>query len=205
MRIVLIHGAATTARIWAAVTAALPDFEVVAPDRPCTGNLARELDFLADFCDGAVIGGVSGGATLGLALATRGVGFHSAVLHEPAAGSLVPGLLAAVAAAYADGGVTRFAETLYGPLWRPSDGPADDAMVGRDLAMFRGYEPAAPADGAGAVLLTAGAESPPIRHEVEAKLTAALGIPGRTIPGVGHAIHLQAPATFAALLREAAG
>ena len=47
MRIVLVHGAATTGRIWAGVAVALPEFEVLAPDRPCTGDLDRELDALA--------------------------------------------------------------------------------------------------------------------------------------------------------------
>ena len=204
MRIVLIHGAATTSRIWAQVMAALPELEVVAPDRPSSGVLEDELDFLAGHCAGAVVGGVSGGATLGLALASRGVPFHAAVLHEPAAGSLAPGLLDSVAAAYATGGVTGFGTTLYGPLWSPADAPADAEAVHRDLTMFRGYEPAAPANGAGPVLQTVGARSPAIRHRVATALTAELGIPGRVIDGVGHAVHLEGPQAFAALLAAAA-
>ncbi|MDX6213100.1 MAG: hypothetical protein QOF82_2187 [Frankiales bacterium] len=204
MRIVLVHGAATTSRIWARVVAELPEFEVLTPERPSTGHLESEVAFLAPLCEGAVVGGVSGGATLGLALAAAGVPFHAAVLHEPAAGSLVPGLLDAVVAAYRAGGVTGFAATLYGPLWSAADGPADDAAVARDLAMFRGYEPAAPADGAGPVLLTVGGDSPPVRHQVATALTTALGVPSRTIPGVGHAVHLEAPGMFAALLLAAA-
>ncbi|MDX6227751.1 MAG: hypothetical protein QOI76_1141 [Frankiales bacterium] len=205
MRIVLVHGAATTSRIWAGVVAALPDFEVLTPERPSTGNLESETGFLAQLCEGAVVGGVSGGATLGLALAAAGVPFHAAVLHEPAAGSLVPGLLDAVAAAYHAGGVEGFAATLYGPLWSAADAPADDAAVARDLAMFRGYEPVAPADGAGPVLLTVGGDSPPVRQQVQQTLTAKLGVRGLTIAGVRHAVHLEAPHAFAALLRAAAG
>jgi pimeloyl-ACP methyl ester carboxylesterase len=204
MRIVLVHGAATTSRVWAGVVAELPEFEVLTPERPSSGDLESEVAFLAPMCEGAVVGGVSGGATLGLALAAAGVPLHAAVLHEPAAGSLVPGLLDAVAAAYQAGGVVEFASSLYGPLWSAADGPDDDAAVARDLAMFRGYEPAAPADGAGPVLLTVGGDSPPIRHQVAAALTAVLGLPGRTIPGVRHAVHLEAPQLFAALLVEAA-
>jgi pimeloyl-ACP methyl ester carboxylesterase len=204
MRIVLVHGAATTSQIWAGVVAALPGLEVLTPDRPSSGDLETELDFLAGLCEGAVVGGVSGGATLGLALAARGVGFHCAVLHEPAAGSLVPGLLDAVAAAYTGGGVTGFARTLYGPLWSPADGPSDEGAVARDLAMFRGYEPAAPADGAGPVLLTVGGDSPQVRQQVQETLTAKFGVPGRTIVGVRHAVHLEDPEAFALLLRESA-
>jgi pimeloyl-ACP methyl ester carboxylesterase len=204
-RIVLIHGAATTSRIWARVVAALPEFEVQTPDRPSSGDLEQELDFLADGCQGAVVGGVSGGATLGLALAARGLAMRAAVLHEPAAGSLVPGLLDAVAAAFRDRGVEGFGSTLYGPAWSPADAPDDPTAVGRDFAMFRGYEPAAPAAGAGPVLLTVGGDSPPVRQQVQETLTAKLGVRGRTIAGVGHAVHLDAPERFAALLREAAG
>ncbi|MDX6257066.1 MAG: hypothetical protein QOJ11_3400 [Frankiales bacterium] len=203
MRIVLIHGAATTSRIWAGVVAALPGLEVLTPDRPSSGDLTTELDFLAPLCEGAVVGGISGGATLGLALAARGVALHAAVLHEPAAGSLVPGLLDTVAGAYATGGVNGFAMTLYGPLWSAADAPDDAEAVGRDLAMFRGYEPAAPADGAGPVLLTVGGDSPALRQQVQETLMTKLGVQGRTIPGVGHAVHLQAPGAFAALLLEA--
>jgi pimeloyl-ACP methyl ester carboxylesterase len=204
MRIVLIHGAATTSQIWAGVTTALPGLEVLAPDRPSSGDLTTELDFLAPLCEGAVVGGISGGATLGLALAARGVAFRAAVLHEPAAGSLVPGLLDQVAAAYAAGGLNGFARTLYGPLWSPADAPEDAEAVGRDLAMFRGYEPAAPANDAGPVLLTVGGDSPALRQQVQTTLTAKLGVQGRTIPGVGHAVHLEAPERFALLLRESA-
>jgi pimeloyl-ACP methyl ester carboxylesterase len=204
-RIVLVHGAATTSAVWQGVAAALPGFDVVAPDRPCSGDLETELDFLADLCEGAVVGGISGGATLGLALASRGVAFRTAVLHEPAAGSLVPGLLAPMAAAYGAGGVEAFATTLYGPRWSLADAPEDLDAVGRDLAMFRSYEPSAPAPGAGPVLLTVGGRAPPVRPEVQAALTSALGLQGRMIAGVSHALHLNSPGAFAAVLRQVAG
>ena len=204
-RIVLVHGVATTSAVWRGVAAALLGYEVVAPDRPCSGDLETELDFLAELCDGAVVGGISGGATLGLALAARGVAFRAAVLHEPAAGSLVPGLLAPMAAAYSSGGVEAFGTTLYGPTWSLADAPADLDAVGRDLAMFRGYEPAAPLPGTGPVVLTVGGESPPLRQEVQAVLTQTLGVRGRTIPGATHALHLDAPESFAAVLRQVAG
>src|SRR4051794_8735239 len=204
IRIVLVHGAATTSAVWRGVAAALAGYEVVMPDRPCTGELELELDYLAALCDGAVVGGISGGATLGLALASRGVPIRAAVLHEPAAGSLVPGLLTPMAAAYASGGVDAFGTTLYGSNWSLADAPADLEAVARDLAMFRGFEPSPPAPDAGPVLLTVGGDSPPTRHEVHAALTSALSVPGRTIGGVTHAVHLDAPEAFAAVLREVA-
>src|SRR5277367_2057036 len=101
-RIVLVHGAATTSRIWRTVVPLLDGFDVCCPDRAATGDLEAELDALAPLCAGAVVAGVSGGATLGLALAARGAGLAGALLHEPAAGSLLPGLLAPMARAYAD-------------------------------------------------------------------------------------------------------
>ena len=91
-RVTLVHGAAVTSRVWRYVVPLLADFPVTAPDRPCTGDLAAELAVLRPDCDGAVVAGVSGGATLGLALAAvpgpDGGVPAAAVLHEPAAGSL---------------------------------------------------------------------------------------------------------------------
>ena len=92
-RVVLIHGAATTSRVWRHVVpllAAGGPVSVTVPDRPCTGDLATETAALRPSCAGAVVAGVSGGATLGLALAAAGVP-AAAVLHEPAVGSLLPG------------------------------------------------------------------------------------------------------------------
>src|SRR6185437_7534407 len=107
-RVVLIHGAATTSRVWRHVVPLLGGLNVTCPDRACSGSLAAEVAALREACAGAVVGGVSGGATLGLALAAAGVPMTAAVLHEPAAGSLYPGLLDAVRAAYQAGGVAGF-------------------------------------------------------------------------------------------------
>lgn len=96
--IVLVHGAATTARIWDRLLPHLTGFRVHVPDRPSSGDLETELAALAPLCAGAYVVGVSGGTTLGLALASRGVPMRAALLHEPAAGSLAPGLLTHVAA-----------------------------------------------------------------------------------------------------------
>ena len=201
-RIVLVHGAATTGRIWAALMPFLDHFRLDVPDRPMSGSLDVELTFLAPRCEGAWVVGVSGGATLGLALAARGLPIRGAVLHEPAAGSLVPGLLDAVSAAYRDGGVEGFGGALYGPAWSPADAPVDHDAVARDLAMFRGFEPQPPAASAGPVLLTVGELSPPVRHEVHDVLTGRLGVAGRVLPGARHAVHLETPGVFASAVTE---
>src|SRR6187431_2725648 len=101
-RVLLVHGAATTSRVWDRLRALLAadGLDVVAPDRPSSGDLAVELAALADDADDALVVGVSGGATLGLALAGMRP-LAGAVLHEPAVGSLVPGLLDHVVAGYA--------------------------------------------------------------------------------------------------------
>ncbi|MCK9893088.1 alpha/beta fold hydrolase [Frankia sp. AgB32] len=198
--VVLVHGTATTGAVWRRVRRELGDRRVHAPDRPSSGSLSTELAALRPLLDGAVYGGVSGGATLGLALLAAGVPLAGAVLHEPAVGSLLPGLLAPVAAAYADGGVAALARTLYGPAWTPADAPSDPAVVERDLAMFLEFEPEPLPERAGPTIITVGANSPPVRHRAAALLRERLGLTVRVLPNCGHAAHLEAPAAFARTL-----
>lgn len=204
VRVVLIHGAATTSRVWRRVVPLLDGLPVTCPDRPCTGDLTAEVAALRGACSGAVVAGVSGGATLGLALAAAGVPMRAAMLHEPAAGSLYPGLLDAVRAAYQAGGVGGFAAALYGPAWTPAQAPDDPGAVARDLAMFTSFEPAAPASThvAGQVVLTVGERSPRARHESVRRLAEKFGFPVRELPGAGHAVHLDHPAVFAGMVRQ---
>ncbi len=65
------------------------------------------------------------GAGPGPAVLAVGVPLAGAVLHGPAVGSLLPGLLAPVAAAFAQGGVVSVARTLYGPAWDSTDASVD--------------------------------------------------------------------------------
>lgn len=204
-RVVLIHGAATTSRVWRYVVpllAAGGGVAVAVPDRPCTGDLATEAAALRPSCSGAVVAGVSGGATMGLALAAAGVP-EAAVLHEPAVGSLLPGLLDQVRSAYAEGGVPAFARALYGSAWTAAEAPADPSAVARDVAMFTSFEPAAPAQGMGPVIITVGERSPAARHESAARLADKFGFSVEVIAGAGHAVHLTHPAAFAAVISRA--
>ncbi|ONK10254.1 alpha/beta fold hydrolase [Streptomyces sp. MP131-18] len=203
-RLVLIHGAAATPAIHRALLPHLAGLDAVSVARPCSGDLETELSALAGVCAGAVVAGVSGGATLGLALAARGVPLRAAVLHEPAAGSLAPGLLAHVAEGLRTGGVPGFGRALYGPAWSPAEAPDEPGVVEREFAMFRGFEPAPPAFGCGPVLLTVGEHSPAARHASVAALAAHCGLPYTTVPGGRHAVHLERPAEFAALIRRRA-
>jgi pimeloyl-ACP methyl ester carboxylesterase len=131
-----------------------------------------------------------------------GVPLRAAVLHEPAAGSLAPGLLDDVAAALASGGVEAFGSTLYGSAWTIADAPADRAAVTRDLTMFRGFEPGPLPVGHPPAVLTVGELSPPIRHRTAAALSSCLRIPVKVIPATGHAAHLESPAALASCIAE---
>jgi len=201
--VVLVHGTATTGAVWRHVRRELGERQVKAPDRPSSGRLAAEVAALWPLLDGAVYGGVSGGATLGLALLAQGAALAGAVLHEPAVGSLLPGLLAPVAAAYAEGGVAAFGRALYGPAWTVEDAPADPAAVDRDLSMFLEFEPLPLAERTGPVVVTVGENSPPVRHRAARLLRDCLGLTVVVIPGCGHAAHLEAPAEFARLVAGA--
>lgn len=200
-RVLLVHGAATTSQVWAPLARLLraDGLEVVAPDRPSSGELAVELAALDPA--GCVVVGVSGGATLGLALASSQV-LAGAVLHEPAVGSLVPGLLDHVVAGYAADGVPGFGTALYGPSWRPTMAPADPGAVARDLAMFRRFEPAPLLPGQGRVVVTVGELSPPARHEAARALHDRLGVEVLVLPGVGHFVQHDDPAALAAVVRS---
>ncbi len=206
-RVVLLHGAATTARVWDAVaallTAADTGYDVVAPERPRTGDLARELAWLGPYVEGAWVVGMSGGATLGLALAAAGATIAGAILHEPAAGSLAPGLLGPAAEAFARGGTEEFGATLYGRSWRPAmAGGVDDAVTARELAMFRSVEPGPPVAPAGPVLVTYGARSPAVRRTAAEALRDAHGYRIRELPGTGHFVAVDAPTAIATLVGE---
>ena len=199
--VVLIHGAATTASVWGRLMPLLEDLEVTAVERPCSGDLATELRFLAPQTEGAVVVGVGGGATLGLALASSGVRFAAALLHEPAVGSLAPGLLAPMAEAFASGGVEAFGARLYGASWSRSLAPLDDTVVARELGMFRGFEPAAAATGQGRVLVTTGGDSPVVRHAAASALHAQLGYATQVLAGCGHFVHWDNPGVLASGIR----
>lgn len=202
-RIVLLHGIATTASIWDRVVAALAALglrDVVAVQRPCTGSLDAELDAIAPFTENSLVVGQSGGATLALALASSSHSLAGAVAHEPAAGTLVPALLAPVAAAFAEGGVEGLGSTLYGPSWSVDMAGSDLAVISRELAMFRSFEPARVRAGQGPVLVTVGAASPSIRHEAAEALHTRLGYRIASIDGASHFAAWDSPAPFAAVI-----
>lgn len=192
-RVVLLCGVATDPLVWTPTAEVLSQahFEVTVPQRPRSGDLTTEIEFLAPLCDGAVVFGVSGGATLGLELAARGVEMTAAFLHEPAAGSLAPGLLDHVVDAFRDDGVAGFGSALYGPAWDPSLTTSDAATVAREFAMFRAFEPRPPAIDPSAVTLTVGELSPAARYAAVNAISGAFGLGRRVLAGTSHAAHLD--------------
>jgi len=204
-RVVLVHGTATSPAIWDRVIPLLEGYDVSAPQRPRTGDLAAEAAWLADRAHGAWVVGISGGATLGLELARNGTPLAGAVLHEPAVGSLHPDLLAHVAEAFALHGTPGLARALYGDSWLPEMVRTDEAATARELAMFRGFEPGPPSAVSGKVVVTYGAASPAARHQAARTLATRLGYATRALPGASHFAAWDHPTTFAAVIREVIG
>lgn len=199
--VLLIHGAAVTSGIWAPVIERLAGLDVVAVDRPCTGSLEAEVAWLAPHAEGAFVVGVSGGATLGLALAATATRLAGALVHEPAVGALAPGLLDPIAAAYAADGLAGFGAALYGPRWSIDLAPPGPSRLDLELTMFRSFDPAAPRPGQGPVIASVGALSPPIRHASVAALRERFGIATAVLDGSGHFAPADAPDALAALIR----
>lgn len=205
-RLVLVHGIATTSAIWSRLTPLLEGYDVCAPDRPRSGTLETELAWLGPLARESWVVGMSGGATLGLALACTAVPLKGAVLHEPAVGSLAPGLLDHVAAAFAAGGTAALAAALYGPSWTPDmDSEPDDDVTSRELAMFRGFEPGSLSTVSGQVMITYGGSSPAARRHAAHRLGEALGCQVREIPCARHFAAHDAPSSLAHVLREHVG
>jgi len=206
VRIVCVHGAATTARIWDRLIPLLPEYDVVAVERPRSGDLDQELEWLAPHVEGSWVLGVSGGATLGLALAASDTPIAGAILHEPAVGRLAPGLLAPFAETFEQGGTQAFGRALYGDSWSLDQAPAGgDPITTRELAMFQAFEPQRSAPDQGRVLITVGGSSPPARHLAARALRDDLGYEIQTLPAARHYIPYEAPQQLASLVRDVIG
>jgi pimeloyl-ACP methyl ester carboxylesterase len=199
-RVILLHGAATTGAVWDDVAALVrnsPDApEVIAPDRPCTGNLAAEVAWAAPLAKGALVVGVGSGATLCLGLAASEVKMAAGFAHEPAVGHLFPELLSPMVTAYARGGARAYAKALYGDEWDASM-LGDPEAVARDFSMLRTYWPAPAREGQGSVLVTVGELSPPIRHQAAGTLSSIVGYNVVTLPRARHFVQRENPALVA--------
>ena len=109
-----------------------------------------------------------------------------------------------VADAYASGGAAAFAAALYGQSWDVGELSSDEDALGRDLAMFRAFEPSAPLAGGGPVVVSVGELSPPIRHRAAEALQRSFGLDVRVLPHSRHAVHLDNPIELAAAIHKVA-
>lgn len=164
----------------------------------------------------AIVVGVSGGATVGVALGIRHPEAVGALaLHEPLLGRNVAGLhqqfteAAARAAESEDEAMTVVRAVMGEPTWAALDAPARrraEASAGRwrdEIARFAAFDPS-PADVASLhglpVLATYGARSAPVRQQAAAVLASLAGAEVAVVAGAGNAAHLDAPDALARVL-----
>jgi pimeloyl-ACP methyl ester carboxylesterase len=162
--------------------------------------------------DHAVVAGMSGGATVALAMAiSRPDRLVRAVAHEPAVGALVPALGELVRGALSAGGGGALARALAGPdTWAAlSDEERDDvltlaALIERDAPAFLAFDPRLDRAVGERLVCTVGALSSPLRHRVAAALAERTGAPVLTVPGCAHLPQYDAPDAFADTIRALA-
>ena len=173
--VVLVHGAATTSRVWRDVVPRLDGFEVRCPDRACSGDLATEVAALTADCRGALVAGVSGGATLGLALAAAGVPMAAAILPSRPLGHCCPACWIRSA--------PPTPQEERPPLPKPSTAPR--GRRGRPRPTRGRWPGTWPCSRPSSqrrrprrwpVVITVGEFSPPVRHESVRRLAARFGL-----------------------------
>ena len=213
-RILLIHGAAATGRIWRWVAPILQadGFSVCVAERESSGSLRHEIDQLWSRAENSIVLGVSGGATLAWELASRGCDMKAIIAHEPAAGSLVPNLLSGPGSAFAaldnaPGDTTdttmmlrraiTFGKALYGDCWTERELPADPMAVYHDFQMFAAFEPHQPRIPLQRIHLTLGQLSSNPRYQVAAEYKRHFAVDSLVIPQTRHCVQLEQPQRFA--------
>ncbi len=186
---------------------------------PAVDDFEDQVRFVADRVRAvapAVVVGVSGGATIALACATRSVdGLVAAVSHEPLVGALAPELNDRVVAAgqalagTADGDdAGAFLRGLYGHSSWDAIPEAGRTWTDRhvptvcaEVAQFAAYQPSTDELAALTVphLTTVGSRSAPVRHRI-AQLLASLGSETATVEASGHLVLVDQPARFGSLV-----
>lgn len=221
--VVLLHGVGVGPESFAPLAELLEDtHRVIILDRPGgeggVGPLDQQADKIASAIDaidatGALLVGVSGGATLGLLLAGR----HpqvvtAAVLHEPLVGSLAPALharfarSAALAATSDDAAMEVVRAVMGAATWEALDPAAQAASIAQaprwraEIARFAAFDPGARTLAALAgtpLLVTVGGRSDPDRTEAADVVRRLAGASVAVVPDAGNAVQLDAPEAFA--------
>jgi pimeloyl-ACP methyl ester carboxylesterase len=173
--------------------------------------------------DRAVVAGVSGGATITIALAMAAPErIVAAIAHEPALGPRAPGvhgLLGVAAGALAQSAdpaeaAASFARVLAGPTWGRLSAQQRERVtsraeiIAREVPHFIAFAPsAADVRGLRAVRLvtSVGGLSPAQRHDAAAMLADHAQAEIAGVPGVAHLVQIDAPVEFARLVLRAAG
>lgn len=158
----------------------------------------------------AVVAGMSGGATIALAVTlTHPDRVSVAVVHEPAVGSFSPELGRLIATALSGGG-RSLVRTLAGEqTWDAL--PAEvvtaleenERLIERDARAFVEFEPRLAPTGASAPLVcSVGERSSSVRRDVAKRLSESTGGLVRVLAGCGHLPQFDAPEAFADLILE---
>lgn len=221
--VVLLHGVGLGPRSFGPLVERLvDDHRVVVVERPVGGAVEAQADAVAHVLRSvggpACFVGVSGGATIGLALAMRhGEVASSWLLHEPLVGRLAPGLherfvASAQRAASSDDEAVAVVRAVMGErTWSSLDDEARAEVVAGasrwrlEIGAFAAFEPSArqlrrlaPV----ALVASVGAESDPDRRACAAVLHDLVGAEVALVPGAGNAAHLDAPDALATLVRS---
>jgi pimeloyl-ACP methyl ester carboxylesterase len=228
--VVLVHGVGAGPGSFAALAAAMAtDHRVLVVERPTgEGGIALNLNEQADRLIEALedlegpldtwcLVGVSGGATLGLAIAIAHPGrIGRFVLHEPLVGRHVPELheqftRSAAIAAQGDAEAMDVVRAVMGERSWDALGPEERAWAlvraprwRAEIAAFAGFAPTG-VDLAGAraapVLTTVGAHSDRARLATAEVLERFAGASVATVPGAGNLVQVDAPHEMASILR----
>lgn len=234
--VVLVHGVGIGPRAFDAVVDSLADDHRVLVVRrrgygsnqpvPASASVDGQVGDLVALVEArgvtsATYVGVSGGATLVLALAlARPDLVRAAVVHEPAIGPLAPDLHAELqaaagrlAATRGPEGVLAFVNRLVGDsAWARLPPLVVDeiesrwAVVRAEVPEFIAFAPSAEAlaglEGLG-LMATVGSRSPECRRLAAKVLASHLGADVQVLDGVRHLPHLEAPDRFVAAIRAA--
>lgn len=225
--VVLLHGVGAGPASFDRLASRLEDrHRVVALERPLgPGGEALDVTDQADLLaeelvalglSDALVVGVSGGATVGLALAIRHPGVACGlVLHEPLLGAHAAGLhaqfevAAALAATGTEGTMTVVRTVMGASTWEalaPDEQAASWTLAARwqaEIPRFAAFAPTAAELSSlrdRSVLATVGARSTDERRLAAAVLQNLAGVDVVEVPGAGNAVHLDAPPAFAELV-----